>query len=204
MSSAFYRSLLSFSLIGLLCSCANSIESPDANNPLRRDILSDDGKLSLKLHIGSTAKHEELPEAMRRLGERQSTTSRYTLSSAMNGEVLGKAESAITKNDILEGRFQGKQTVQFSADGSRVLITEDVSDALPSIRYILFERRENNYVTSYLAPPSQTIPQLAPMYMLPDVSLAEDGGFEIRFGSEVKHLSEQEMPRFDTPFNRGH
>jgi hypothetical protein len=65
-----------------------------------------------------------------------------------------RAQSLIVADDLFEGRFRGTQDVTFANDGSGVAITEDVSDASPSLQHILFSRQPGGFLgVRYLLPP---------------------------------------------------
>ncbi len=131
----------------------------------------------------------ELPKAMQKYGTRARTTSVYSLVDTRSGSVVGRAESALTSYN---GRISGSRKMEISPDGGSILIEEEVSDASPSGRYILFLRRgEGTFATWYLAPPYRMLPK--------------NEVYEFDYALPVIHLTDPAFatyPRFSVPFNR--
>jgi len=145
----------------------------------------------LTLTLGSRISSEgSSADAVRQYGDRDQTSSRYTLFSREKHAVVGTAESAIVVSDISAGVFRGVRTVETSADGSQILLNEEVSDASPMTRYILFKRQvDGAYKTVYLAPPEIKDPTIMEFgFYLPRIHL-RDKGFDA-------------IPELDVPFTR--
>ena len=108
------------------------------------------------------------------------------------GKVVGQAESAIVKGNLANGIPRTERRVELSPDGKSILVQDDVSEAYPSRRYILFELKpDGTFETFYLAPPIVPIPegQVSKVnYTLPWIHF-NDPGFAY-------------YPRFQVPFNR--
>jgi hypothetical protein len=93
--------------------------------------------------------------------ERQGKIFRYDLIKCSSRATLATASSAITPDDYVSEarfsgpRFRGTQDVVFATDGSGVIITENLSDGGPVLRYILFHRQsDGRFGVRYLQPPT--------------------------------------------------
>ncbi len=93
--------------------------------------------------------------------ERHGKSFRYDLIKSSSRAIVATASSAITPEDYVSEarfsgpRFRGTQDVIFAADGSGVIITEDLSDGGPVLRYILFHRQPTGrFEVRYLQPPT--------------------------------------------------
>lgn len=81
---------------------------------------------------------------------------RYELEENSSNKLIATAESAITKLDVTDGSFRGTQDIESIPHGSFV-IREDVSDAVAEVRYILFEKVNNEgFRVFYLDVPFHT------------------------------------------------
>lgn len=180
-------------VIAFLASCTThpTPESQNRKATLPRQTVFREHALQLDLTLGTQLEPTYEKRVTDQYGSRNATTSRYTLKDLKSGAVLAEAESAIVISNNYEGKFHGTQTIEISDDGQKILIFEDVSDASPSARYILFQKNiRGPFDVFYLAPPYVKLPPGPGEfdYMLPEISL-KDAGFE-------------RIPRFKTPFNR--
>ena len=121
--------------------------------PLETVRWSGDGSLQLELLAGD-------PQFRYRLKERES------------GKILGRAESAIRTDHFYTGEFRGRQGVVFSSDNRAICIVEDMADACPAKRYILFRRMPSGrFATRYLKPALDPDPSIGTFEgNYPDVS----------------------------------
>lgn len=88
----------------------------------------------------------ELPKGIS--GFRGATASYYSIEDK-NGCGYGDAESSVSLG--LE-HYLKHIKIQHEPSSGRILVTEDTSDALPSMRYILFTPTKSGYSVYYLAP----------------------------------------------------
>ncbi len=80
-------------------------------------------------------------------------TFRYELRTAYGGKLLATAQSAFSLEKSGGGEISGSQHVLVAQDASAVCVVDNVSDASPSTRYILFRRKhDGTFSTSYLHP----------------------------------------------------
>ena len=93
--------------------------------------------------------------------ERHDKSFRYDLIKRSSRATVATASSAITPDDYVSEarfsgpRFRGTQDVVFATDGSGVIITENLSDGGPVLRYILFHRQsDGRFGVRYLQPPT--------------------------------------------------
>jgi hypothetical protein len=82
------------------------------------------------------------------IGERSATDSYYSIK-GKQGLVHGKVESSIAEGFEHSLKFI---EIQHERSSGRILVTEDTSDALPVMRYILFTPTHPGYSVDYLAP----------------------------------------------------
>ena len=147
----------------IICSVLTSCSTPQPKDldglacrkPLPLSVRLSGSNLILNLTLGKDLNTDaNFFDQVDNYGYRHRTSSQYTLIDAKNNAVVGHAESAILSDDVQEGVFRGTRTVETSPDGAKILINEDISDASPAARYILFERQPTgNYETFYLAAP---------------------------------------------------
>ncbi len=132
---------ISFLLLwcSLLVSCSTKRPVPNLAHPgcvLPAEYFSQDSSLGLRLRVDRKQ-------------------SRYELFSPATGARLASGSSAIVTLDFSENVFRGTVDVTFAKDGSGVVITENLSDAGPMLRYILFHRLDNgSFQVHYLNPPT--------------------------------------------------
>ena len=136
----------------------------------------------------------DIPDGI--IGERSATDSYYSIK-GKQGLVCGKAESSIAEGFEHSLKFI---EIQHERSSGRILVTEDTSDALPVMRYILFTPIHNGYSVDYLAPryesnfEKQGFPDSPPCIIL----LPED---KVWIGGEIIPFSE--IPKFKDPFSLG-
>lgn len=130
------------------------------------------------------------------VGERSATASYYSIKDKQ-GVVCGKAESSIAEGFEHSLKFI---QIQHERSSGRILVTEDASDALPVMRYILFTPTHPGYSVDYLAPhyesnfEKQGFPDSPPlMILLPDDKVWVAG----------KILPFSEIPKYKEPFSLG-
>jgi hypothetical protein len=130
------------------------------------------------------------------IGNRSATASYYSIKNK-HGVVYGKAESSITEGFEHSLKFI---QIQHERSSGRILVTEDISDALPNKRYILFTPTHPGCRVDYLAPhyesnfEKQGFPDSPPQMIL----LPED---KVWVGGEILPFSE--MPKYKHPFSLG-
>lgn len=136
----------------------------------------------------------DIPDGI--IGERSATASYYSIKDKQ-GVVCGKAESSIAEGFEHSLKFI---EIQHERSSGRILVTEDTSDALPVMRYILFTPTYPGYSVDYLAPryesnfEKQGFPDSPPRIIL----LPED---KVWVGGEIVPFSE--IPKFKHPFSLG-
>ena len=123
----------------MLVSCSTDQPVPSLATPgriLPLEYVSKDSSLRLRLRVNPKQSH-------------------YDLVAPATGTHLASASSAIVSLDFHDHKFCGTADVIFAKDGSGVVITEDLSDAGPCLRYILFHRLANgSFEVRYLEPPT--------------------------------------------------
>ena len=130
------------------------------------------------------------------VGERSATASYYLIKDK-HGVVCGKAESSIAEGFERTIKFI---EIQHERSTGRILVTEDISDALPVKRYILFTPIHPGYSVDYLAPhyesnfEKQGFPDPPPSIIL----LPDD---KVWVGGEILPFSE--IPKFKNAFSLG-
>lgn len=195
-------------LLGAVCflsSCANpnayKSTQPEAQylTMVDRKFTSPSDGTTFHLTLGKRLYSDDrgftpIPDGI--VGERSATTSYYTIK-GKQGVVYGKAESSIAEGFEHSLKFV---EIQHEPGSGRILVTEDTSDALPVMRYILFTPRHNGYSVDYLAPhyesnfEKQGFPDSPPHMIL----LPED---KVWVAGEILPFSE--IPKYKDPFSLG-
>lgn len=199
------KTLILAIIVGFVSSCANpnTFESPRPKADFlsmydRKFTSPSDGTifhLTLGEELDSLARGvTPTPDGI--IGNRSATASYYSITNKQ-GAVSGKAESSIPKGFEHSLKFI---QIQHERSSGRILVTEDISDALPNKRYILFTPKHPGYSVDYLAPvyennfEQQGFPDSPPEIIL----LPEDHAW---VGGEILPFSD--IPKYKHPFSLG-
>lgn len=144
-----------------------------------------------RLSLGERqSENNELPGGIR--GFRQATSSSYKIE-GKNGTGWGHAESSIAKGS--EHSLEHVK-IQYEPESGRILVTEDTSDALPAMRYILFTPTHGGYNVHYLAPNYEG---KYPLSLPPEVFLLPQN----RALVGGRNVSISRIPKSQQPFSLG-